>query len=436
MKKFLMALVAAVLLMSGVSMAQVWTFQGNFAEHRGPHGVVVTPDGKIWVGYYYYSDTLITATNDTIPVKPLWVYNADGTLDKKITFLTVDGVTDTIRDSCRGLSLDNNGNVMFTNWFRLWRIDYKTGEALGKWIDPDSSSLTEAGVDDNGFSYITNVVQKGRPIYILDEDFSLYSYVQDSSFSISRSIVTTADGKDVYLGRIYGGSAGNGFVHYHSDDGPDGTYAPVDTLHKEIWAQCMDWDRHGLLWVGSYWDVGPNDLSGWYGLDPTQNFGIVDTVGHNMNSSWVGPPLPGTYYSPRGAAWSEDGKTMYTADFDGGWISKWTNPNPKGPGSPIIAVSVDELTGKTLPSDFSLGQNYPNPFNPTTTIPYTLKKSGLVQLNIYNLNGQLVKTLINQQMAPGSYKATFDGANLSSGIYYYKLTVDGRVFTKKMMLVK
>jgi flagellar hook assembly protein FlgD len=65
-----------------------------------------------------------------------------------------------------------------------------------------------------------------------------------------------------------------------------------------------------------------------------------------------------------------------------------------------------------------------------------LKKTGLVQLNIYNLNGQLVKTLVNQQMAPGSYKATFDGANLSSGIYYYKLTVDGRVFTKKMMLVK
>ena len=95
--------------------AQQWTFVEDFAFGKLPHGVVVTPDEKIWIGFYASSDTIYTA-NDTLPYCPIWIYNPDGSLDRKIQFLTYNTITDTLFDPCRGLSLDNNGNVLFTHW--------------------------------------------------------------------------------------------------------------------------------------------------------------------------------------------------------------------------------------------------------------------------------------------------------------------------------
>ncbi len=88
------------------------------------------------------------------------------------------------------------------------------------------------------------------------------------------------------------------------------------------------------------------------------------------------------------------------------------------------------------PKSFSLSQNYPNPFNPTTVIKYSVPRNGYVTLKIYNLMGQLVATLVNGQLSAGSYKTDFDASKLSSGVYFYKLNVDGFMMTKKMMLLK
>lgn len=97
----------------------------------------------------------------------------------------------------------------------------------------------------------------------------------------------------------------------------------------------------------------------------------------------------------------------------------------------------------TLPLKFSLNQNYPNPFNPTTTINYSIPQNldeniGLqkVHLNIYDLLGRKVKSLVNEYQNPGKYSIKFDANNLTSGVYYYQLRVDNFVSTKKMVLVK
>jgi hypothetical protein len=96
------------------------------------------------------------------------------------------------------------------------------------------------------------------------------------------------------------------------------------------------------------------------------------------------------------------------------------------------------------PADFrySLSQNYPNPFNPTTTISYTLKERSRVSLRIYNVAGQLIRTLVNGTKTPGEvHTATWDGRNdtgqsVSSGVYFYKLVAGSYVQTKKMVLLK
>jgi hypothetical protein len=104
----------------------------------------------------------------------------------------------------------------------------------------------------------------------------------------------------------------------------------------------------------------------------------------------------------------------------------------------LTAVTgVDEEPGQ-VPEIFCLGQNFPNPFNPSTTIEYTIPPSGrgLVQLKIYNLLGQCITTLVNEEKTAGTYRAQFNASNLPSGVYYYSLTANGISSAKKMMLLK
>ena len=88
------------------------------------------------------------------------------------------------------------------------------------------------------------------------------------------------------------------------------------------------------------------------------------------------------------------------------------------------------------PSGFALDQNYPNPFNPTTNISYSLGRTSEVKLEIFNVLGQKVQTLVDERKNPGTYRITFDARNLSSGMYFYKLSTSGFTQTKKMVLIK
>ncbi len=85
---------------------------------------------------------------------------------------------------------------------------------------------------------------------------------------------------------------------------------------------------------------------------------------------------------------------------------------------------------------FNLSQNYPNPFNPSTTIKFAIPQNEFVTLKIYDILGKEVTTLINEEMIAGNYTKTWDANNLSSGVYFYKLTAGKFTETKKMMLVR
>ena len=89
-----------------------------------------------------------------------------------------------------------------------------------------------------------------------------------------------------------------------------------------------------------------------------------------------------------------------------------------------------------VPSTFTLEQNYPNPFNPTTNINYNLSSDGYVSLIVFNAAGQVVKVLHEGFQTKGSFKASFNGAELPSGIYFYQLKTDNGLQTRKMSLLK
>jgi len=103
-------------------------------------------------------------------------------------------------------------------------------------------------------------------------------------------------------------------------------------------------------------------------------------------------------------------------------------------GGGTVGIEDEEL--EEIPTSFSLAQNFPNPFNPTTTIQFSLPKSGDVTLKIYNLLGEEVKTLIDDYKEIGNHSVQFNANNLPSGIYFYKLQAETYNQVKKMILIK
>ena len=96
-------------------------------------------------------------------------------------------------------------------------------------------------------------------------------------------------------------------------------------------------------------------------------------------------------------------------------------------------LDVEEITA---PMDYDLKQNYPNPFNPSTEIKFAIKEAGCVSLKVYDILGNLVKVLVDEQMNAGYYNITFNANNLSSGVYFYKIQTNNFSKVKKMMLVR
>ena len=99
-----------------------------------------------------------------------------------------------------------------------------------------------------------------------------------------------------------------------------------------------------------------------------------------------------------------------------------------------LPVGIEKNT--ELVNDYSLSQNYPNPFNPVTKIRFAIPKSGFTTLKIYDMLGKEFQTLVNKNLQLGTYEASFDGSNLNSGVYFYRLQTGSFTDTKKMLLIK
>ncbi|MCX6165176.1 MAG: T9SS type A sorting domain-containing protein, partial [Ignavibacteriae bacterium] len=100
-----------------------------------------------------------------------------------------------------------------------------------------------------------------------------------------------------------------------------------------------------------------------------------------------------------------------------------------------LYVGIKQINS-TIPSEYRLFQNYPNPFNPSTNIRYQITNNGFVSLKVFDALGREIETLVNEKQPEGTYEAIFDGRNLPSGIYFYRLQTDNFTETKRMVFLK
>ena len=152
------------------------------------------------------------------------------------------------------------------------------------------------------------------------------------------------------------------------------------------------------------------------------------------NAAW-------TAYSPVNATAATNMMVGYETDLPSGdgCTAAWTATALAYRCNTCFTVTPINGTGNNttlIPGDYSLSQNYPNPFNPVTQIKYDLPKQGFVTLKVFDILGREVSKLVNETKSPGTYLVDFDGTNLASGVYFYKLEVNGYSDIKRMMLIK
>jgi|GEM_PF-322218 len=446
---------------------------GDWYKSGSPHGVVVDAEGKIWVAMHDgygpnqdgspeflwddvddYDDDGVT-TDDTSYYKPLYVFNSDGTPASfsPITELTIGGETDIlhayspINGSGKGITIDNDGNILYSSWSTVYRINYETGEGMAKYVPSDIGlgSITEAVQDPvTGNVFMTWVIGGSKPIVMLDSDLNYLGNAADTLGYITRSLAVRSNddnSSDIFTGTTW---SGNGIIQWHSPDQLLDPFTQVDTVgnldefqhgdslytNVKLWSSSIDWTPDGNILAGALrfapgW-AGPTG-SQWHIIDPetdeylyTFGYPVPNAQGDNPSGYET---VPGGANGPRGG-YFVDGNTLYTVDFYLFTVDKWY----------FDATGVEGEKG--LPSDFALNQNYPNPFNPTTSIPFRLDESGQVELTIYDMRGSKVATLLNRHMDAGNHTYSFDGTGLPSGTYIYQINFNGQMRAKQMVLVK
>jgi len=147
----------------------------------------------------------------------------------------------------------------------------------------------------------------------------------------------------------------------------------------------------------------------------------------NNGASWE---LIETNYSITSLASDYDGYLFIGTNSQGVFTNAPIGINPYNPNDSTISVP------DSIPPLFSLKQNYPNPFNPSTTIEYSIQNKNVVLLELFDALGRRVKTLFNKEHEPGEYSFILDASNLSSGVYFYKLTAGSFIETKKLVFIK
>ncbi len=430
MKKGILSTLVLFLMLSVVSMAQ-WVNQGAWpdATVRGQlHGVAVDPAGKVWAGNFSPEKFLPPGggPTDSVTANLIRVYNPDGT---QASFSPVwrvvgNGINDTLKNSnVRGMRADHNGNILivFGNQ-NMYRINYQTGAGMNKVALGIGTSPTAPAVSTDGKIFVGPVVNAGAPIKEFDADFNLVGNAVGplTETGFSRSMECSEDGNTLYF-PVY--DADKIVVYQRPDE-----LSAFDSVGVILGFACESITFNkvtGKLWIaaGSYNDAPDTTKytrNTWYSYDLATN-----TVTDSLKWTFNVPMSPNE--RPRALGFSPDGNTAYIGVFGAAsdLVQKVVN----------TGSGVDD-EGQIVVNGYVLSQNYPNPFNPSTKISFELPMSGYTTLKVYDMLGNEVATLVQNELNSGSHSVNFNAVNLASGTYVYQLNVNGTRITNKMVLLK
>lgn len=296
-----------------------WNYLGPWPDANykgGTHGIVVSPDGKIWTSSYYKTPWY-TPNGDTILTSPIIVFNADGSVLDTIHTVTSGSVTDTLglggsTSGCRGMAKDADGNILYVSGgpSKLIKINYQTLEGMGSRLIPETgSSPTAPSVSSDGTIYIGPVVGgNGKAIATYSStDLSYLGNAVLNPPDIARTMEVSPDGLTIYW-TTFTGKQGI-WVYSRPDDLSE--FELTDSLFQGMSIESSAWQPGtGLLWIS-------NDLRGldknfthltWYGVDP-----VTKQIVNSFTLPQPNPTNSDEY--PRGLDFSPDGQFAYVGLF-------------------------------------------------------------------------------------------------------------------------
>jgi photosystem II stability/assembly factor-like uncharacterized protein len=458
------------------------------------HGPASSKSGWSWSGGI---NDIVYKISFNEFISPWVTQLADGLSNSSNPQIVFSPVDDNI---CWGINWDNSQFIKTTNGGANWTVSIVTGaaglicsgistfDASTAWIAMnDPSSVTSGGIfktTDGGINWVKQTTafqgSGGHPniIHFFDIENGLCVGNPNGGYW---EIYTTTDGGSDWI-RV---SSGNIPAPLPGESGIE--HRNVNSVGNIFWFKTFaDSPRlykttdHGYTWTvadsvigwGGYSFAFKDSLNGlacdfypedklsrttdggltWHPINPlpqglsglSLNY-IAYAKGTNGSyvitaPNFVGPnPAdPGTAYTTDdGETWTQvsnlpSGPAVFSS-YNTGWCGSINDSVYKW-DSEILITSVEEFVTKV--DNFILSQNYPNPFNPSTTIRYSIPTSEFVTIKVYDVLGNEIATLVNEDKPAGSYEVNFNAAKLSSGIYFYSLQAGSFTQTKKLILIK
>ncbi|MFQ5869362.1 MAG: C1 family peptidase [Candidatus Zixiibacteriota bacterium] len=443
-----------------------WIIKNSWGAGWGDHGFFHLPYGSSGIGLYTEQPTYVSHL-------PQLTYQPEA-----MTFNLPSG-----GEASQTLTLGNTGDGDLHYRIRLFRPGFQD-EFGYYWFDSDNPNGPEyAWIDLNGVGQVVDF--GGNPDNAnsgpidLGFDFDFYGNTFNTICICSNGWASFTDGTSVnsYNMPIPATYAPNDLLAPFWTDLDPGAGGDVYYYTNNADSAIISWEEVYDSWeegrftfqivlvapdtiVYQYESMGPGGRidratigmengSGTVGLQVSRN--EIYTYGQKAVQFYLGDP-PGAFdwlssSNDHGTIW-EGGSWDITISCAAGdhpdgkyWgiINLYTNdPDSIHVDIPVVMnVGVTSVGGvETVALSHSLKQNYPNPFNPTTEIRYNLPERANVRLEIYNLSGQRIETLVNEPQEPGVHWVTWDASTYSSGVYFYKLIAGDRVSAKRMTLLR
>ena len=395
-------------------------------------------------------------------------YNADGSLDttfadkgiiKPLIFTPLAG------NEARSVVLDTSGNILvsgyhfepnfgdfanalydstgklnaFSNTTLSNRFGY-SAKAYSTVLQNDGTAIAAGSYGFyNGIEYFA--LARFYPVgsnFALDFTFGNNGLVRSPTFVISEiySMAIQSDGKIITAGYILADSViGSDFAlaRYNSNGSVDTTFGIKGFVETQIGtrdaiAYSVALQPDGRIVAGGMC-VNANNDSDFVVVRYNTEGNIDSTFG---NDGMVITDIGNSNDVAYSVKLQDDGKILvagYSADSGG--KTKFVLVRYNGDNT-INSIVNDNIK----PSSFNLGQNYPNPFNPLTTIKYSIPQAAFVSLKVYDVLGREITTLVDGYKQVGKYEIEFNAADLSSGVYFYRLKEGNHTAVKKMLLLK